>query len=375
MSNKVNVAVIGCGYWGPNLIRNFRSLKTCDVRMVCDRDEKMRSRIGEMYPDLTTVPEFDDVLIDDEIDAVAIATPAHTHHTLAKAALESGKHVMIEKPMATSADECRDLIEVARRVDRKLMVGHTFIYSAPVQRIKEIVDAGELGDILYVSTQRLNLGLFQTHINVAWDLAPHDLSIVLHLLGQRPSAVHCQGKAHVNPNVADVTNMSIMFPGEQFAMVQSSWLDPVKVRRITVVGSKKMVLYDDTEPLEKVKIFDKRVEVPPHYATYAEFHYSYHYGDMHVPYLKQTEPLRAECDDFLESIRQNRTPKVTGEDGLRVVEILEAAEKSLLAGGQRLDFDAAPDGNDKQMHSQGVVLSDIAESFVKDGATGSISAG
>lgn len=338
MSKKIQVAVVGCGYWGPNLIRNFRSLKTCAVRLVCDRDEASRRRIEDMYPELATTSEFDDVLADSQIDAVAIATPAHTHYALAKAALLAGKHTLIEKPMATRADDCRELIEIADRVDCKLMVGHTFIYSAPVQLIKEIVDSGELGDVLYVSAQRLNLGLFQNDINVTWDLAPHDLSIVLHLLGNKPESVNCQGRAHVNPEVADVTNMSLAFPRGQFAMVQTSWLDPVKVRRITVVGSKKMILYDDTAPLEKVKIFDKRVEVPPHYATYAEFHYSYHYGDMRVPYLNQSEPLRNECQDFLEAIQQDRPPLVTGEDGLRVVEILEAAETSLNAGGQQVQL-------------------------------------
>ena len=355
MPQTVNIAVFGFGYWGPNLVRNFRSHGSCAVRVVCDPDEASRRRVRDLYPEIVAVADPKVVLADAEIDAVAIATPAHTHYPLAKASLVQGKHTLIEKPMATSSAHCRELIRTAHRAQRTLMVDHTFIYSGPVRVIKEIIDSGDLGDVLHISTQRLNLGLFQNDINVTWDLAPHDLSIVLHLLGRRPLSVNCQGQAHVTPDVADVTSMSLAFPGGQFAMIQSSWIDPVKVRRIAVVGSKKMILYDDTEPQEKVKIFDKRVEASPRDATDAECRYAYHDGDRFIPRFDQSEPLRKACHDFVEAIRHDGAPKVTGEDGLGVVEILEAAEASLRAGGRRYELrqpDAAvSEGRDSLLHA------------------------
>ena len=219
-------------------------------------------------------------------------------------ALEAGKHTFIEKPMAASVTECKALVSTARERGLTLMVGHTFLYSSPVRMIKEIIDSGELGELLYVSSRRLNLGLFQKDINVAWDLAPHDISIILHVLGQAPSTVACQGKAGIAKGLEHVTNMTLNFANGVFAMVQSSWLDPNKVRETTFVGTRKMLVYDDIEPMEKIKIYDKRVEAPPHYDTFAEFQYSYHYGDLHVPYIKQVEPLRVECQHFVDSIRQ-----------------------------------------------------------------------
>ena len=200
--------------------------------------------------------------------------------------------------MASTTEQCIELVESAKARDLTLMVGHTYIYSTPVRRIKQIVDSGDIGKLLYISSQRLNLGLFQKDINVTWDLAPHDLSIILHIMGTAPTSVNCQGKANVNTGIEDVTNLSLGFSNGGFATIQSSWLDPNKVRRMTFVGSNRMVLFDDNEPLEKIRIYDKRVEVPPHYDTFADFHYSYHYGDVCVPYLKQVEPLRAQCSIF-----------------------------------------------------------------------------
>lgn len=336
MSQTVNIAVIGCGYWGPNLIRNFRSLGSCTVRMVCDPDEARCRRVQDMYPDIEAVADPAVVWSAPEIDAVAIATPAHTHFPLSKASLSHGKHTLVEKPMASSSADCRELIRLARQAERTLMVDHTFIYSDPVRIIKKLVESGELGDVLHINTQRLNLGLFQNDINVTWDLAPHDLSIVLYLLGKKPLAVNCQGQAHVNPEVADITTMSLVFPDGQSAMIQSSWIDPVKVRRIVVVGSKKMVLYDDTNPIEKVMVFDKRVESTPSGEAGGGFHYTYHDGDRYVPRLEQREPLQGVCRDFVEVACHGRTPKLAGEDGLAVVEILEAAEASLREGGRRI---------------------------------------
>jgi predicted dehydrogenase len=219
------------------------------------------------------------------------------------------------------------------------MVGHTFIYSTPVRKIKEIVDSGEIGEVQYISSRRLNLGLFQKDINVTWDLAPHDISIILYLIGRPPVSINCQGKAHVNKEIEDVTNMSLNFENGGFAIIHSSWLDPNKVREMIIVGSKRMIVYNDNEPLEKIKIFDKRVVTPPHYDTFAEFHYSYHYGDAYIPYLKQVEPLKAEAQHFLDCIREGKKPETSGLDGLRVVQILEAASRSLKNNGGKVEID------------------------------------
>lgn len=327
---------MGCGYWGPNLIRNFLSLKGCEVAKICDTSIERLNRMQEIYPDIETTTDFDAILADKDLSAVAIATPVNTHFGLAKKSLMAGKHTFLEKPMASSADQCRELINIAERRHLTLMVGHTFIYSAPVRYIKQIVESGELGDVLYISSQRLNLGLFQKDINVTWDLAPHDISIVLYLLNRLPSTVNCQGRSHVHPTVEDVTNMTLGFDNGAMALIHNSWLDPHKVRKMTIVGSKRMVVYDDNKPLEKLRIYDRRVNSPPHYETYAEFHYSYHYGDISIPYLKQAEPLKDQCSHFLYCIRNKTTPETSGQMGLQVVDILEAASASLKNDGSKV---------------------------------------
>jgi len=247
--------------------------------------------------------------------------------------LQAGKHILIEKPMAGSVKECKDLIKLAEKQKLVLMVGHTFIFSTPVRKIKEIIASGELGVIQYISSRRLNLGLFQKDINVAWDLAPHDISIILYILKEDPVSVNCQGKSHVTEGIEDVTNMTLNFTNGAFATVQSSWLDPNKVREMMFVGRRKMLVYDDLEPIDKIKIYDKRVEIPPHYDTFAEFQYSYHYGGMYAPFLKLAEPLKVECEQFLNSIENGTESEANGLEGLKVVQVLEAATKSLRNGG------------------------------------------
>lgn len=333
-----NIAVVGCGYWGPNLIRNFKSLKEADVVKVCDFDQKRLDHMKSLYQEIQTTTNFNEIINDANIHGVAIATPVNTHFKIAKACLEAGKHAFIEKPMATTSDECKELIDLAERNSLSLMVGHVFVYAPPVRKIKEILDSGEIGEVFYISSRRLNLGLFQKDINVTWDLAPHDLSIVLYLLGETPSSVNCQGKAHINPKIEDITNISLNFHNQKFATIQSSWTDPRKIREITIVGSKKMIVYDDTEPLEKIKVYDKSVSRPPHYDTFAEFQYSYHYGDIYIPYLKQLEPLKAECNDFINSIKTGIKPLACGERGMEVVQILEAASQSLKKDGASIDL-------------------------------------
>jgi predicted dehydrogenase len=339
MQKKITIAVVGCGYWGPNLLRNFHSLPDCEVEWVCDLDPKRLAHMKNLYPSVETTKEFERIVEDPGVDAVVVATPVHLHHEQAKKSLEAGKHTFVEKPMTQTSEQGNELIMLAARKKLTLMVGHTFIFSAPVRRIREIIQAGDIGEIQYISSRRLNLGLFQKDINVAWDLAPHDISIILYLLGKPPISVNCQGKAHVNKDIEDVTNMSLDFDNGGFATIHSSWLDPNKVREMVIVGSKRMIVYDDNQPLEKIKIYDKRVEAPPHYDTFAEFQYSYHYGDMYAPYIKQVEPLKVEAQHFLECIRTGKKPETSGLDGLRVIQILEASSRSLKNGGARVEID------------------------------------
>jgi len=333
-----NIAIAGCGYWGPNLIRNYNNLSDCNVIKVCDKDENRLSHIKNLYSGIETTTDFDSIISDKTINAIAIATPVCFHYEMAKKSLEAGKHTFIEKPMASSVAECEELIAIAKKKKLILMVGHTFIYSTPVRKIKELIDSGELGRIQYVSSRRLNLGLFQKDINVAWDLAPHDISIILYIMNEVPISVNCQGKAHVNSNIEDVTNMTLNFKGKGLATIQSSWLDPNKIREFTIVGDKKMLVYDDLEPIEKIKIYDKRVEAPPYYDTFAEFQYSYYYGDMHCPYLKLVEPLKVECQHFLDCINTGEEPLSSGTDGLQVVQILEASSRSLAKDGAAVEI-------------------------------------
>jgi predicted dehydrogenase len=244
--------------------------------------------------------------------------------------------------MASSSTECEELIEIAERNGLVLMVGHTFLYSAPVRKIAEIVQAGDIGEIRYINSRRLNLGLFQKDINVAWDLAPHDISIILHILGELPQTVNCQGNAHVTPGVEDVTNISLSFRHKRFATIQSSWLEPRKVRDMTIVGTRRMIVYDDLQTHEKLRIFDVRVERPPHYDTFADFHYSYHYGDSYIPHIQQEEPLKVECQHFIECIENGTMSLSSGHEGLELVRILEAASTSLKSQGKPVSLSPTP---------------------------------
>jgi predicted dehydrogenase len=331
--SKINVAVVGCGYWGPNLVRNFSQIPDCHVKMCCDLDEKKLARIKNLYPTITTTTRFEEVVADPSIDAVAIATPVHAHAPLGQKCLEHNKHVLIEKPLASSSEECLALIQLAEAHQKVLMVGHTFEYAAAVNKARQIIDSGELGEIQYISSVRVNLGLFQPDINVVWDLAPHDITIILYLLKEFPISVNSQGKAHFKQRIEDVATMTLNFPNGAIAFIHNSWLDPDKIRKTTIVGSKKMLVYDDINPNEKIKIYDKGVEAPPYYDTFAEFHFAYRYGDIYTPRLNEYEPLRVECEHFLECIKTGKPPKSDGYSGLRVVAILEAANRSLRNGG------------------------------------------
>ena len=301
---------------------------------VADLDEARLQHMQSLYPHIQTTLDYTALIQDPAIDIIVVATPVHTHFQMASAALKAGKHVFVEKPLTSSVQQARDLVEMAEHQGVKLMVGHTFEYTAAVRKMKQVLDSGELGDIYYISSQRLNLGLFQQDINVLWDLAPHDISIILYLLGQEPQSVSAVGTSHINPSIEDVAVLNMQFADNLIAFVQTSWLDPDKIRKMTVVGSKKMMVFDDVHPTEKIKIYDKGVKVPRHYDTYAEFHYAYKYGDIVIPKIDDTEPLSTELDHFLDCIIHDRTPISDGVSGLRVVKILEAAQQSLKNGNR-----------------------------------------
>jgi predicted dehydrogenase len=341
MKKQIKVGVAGCGYWGPNLIRNLRTLSDCNVKMMCDLNASRLQHLQNLYPEVQTETDYPHMLNGVNLDAVVIATHVKSHYPMAKAALLAGKHTFIEKPMADSSEHCEELVDIAKKKGLVLMTGHTFLYSPVVRKIKEIIAAGDLGEIRYISSRRLNLGLFQKDINVTWDLAPHDLSIILSILGEMPLTVNCRGSAHVTPGIEDVTTMCLTFSRQRSAIIHSSWIDPRKVREMTIVGSKRMIVYDDLEPLEKIRIFDTRVERPPHYDTFAEFQYSYHYGDVYVPYIKQEEPLKTECQHFLDCINQGTVPLSSGQQGAELVKVLEASSESLRRGGAPVAFSEA----------------------------------
>ncbi len=334
MERHVKVGVLGAGYWGPKLIRNFQEIPDAEMAMVCDLQEDRLAHIGELYPAIRLTKDYRELLASD-VEAVAIATPIPTHYQLAKEALLAGKHVLVEKPLTSNSEQAEELVELAAETGLTLMVGHTFEYNPAVEYLRRLVSSGELGRIYYINATRVNLGIFQPDINVVWDLAPHDVSILMFVLGAVPVNVSARGGAYVQRRIHDVAYLTLHFPGEVLADVRVSWLDPCKIRRITVVGSRKMVVYDDVEPTEKIKIYDKGVDVPPYSDTFEEFHLSYRYGDITTPAIPNVEPLRVECEHFLHCVRTGEKPRSDGQNGLEVVRILEAATRSLLNGGMR----------------------------------------
>lgn len=329
----IRIGIIGAGYWGPNLIRCFQESPECEVVYICDRDPRKLDHICSRFPKVTGTTDDADVLCRDRIDAVVIATPTKTHYRLAKRALEAGLHTFVEKPLATRSDECADLIDCAEANGCVLFVGHVFLYSAAVAKLKDLVSSGELGDIYYISSTRLNLGPVRHDVNALWDLAPHDTSIILELMGCSPISVSCSGLAYLDRRIHDVCNMTMQFPDNRIGIVHVSWLDPRKRRVMTVVGSNKMAVYDDIEPIEKIRVYDTGVHAATEASSFGEFLYSYRYGDIHSPRIKESEPLKAEIRGFVDSITTGTAPKTDGWNGLRVVEVIEAADKSLRDNG------------------------------------------
>jgi len=330
---NIKVGVIGSGYWGPKLARNFNAIPGVELFIVSDLRQDRLDHISGLYPGVKVTQDYGE-LLDSEVGAVAIATPVSTHYEMAKAALERGKHILVEKPLTNNSQQAQELIDLAGEHGRVLMVGHTFEYNPAVGFLRDFIASGKLGQVYYINATRVNLGIFQQDINVVWDLAPHDISILLYILGVEPVSVSARGSAYVQPGIHDVAYLTLRFPDGVMADVRVSWLDPCKIRSITVVGSLKMIVYDDVEPVEKIKIYDKGVDVPPYSDTLEEFHLSYRHGDITTPAISSAEPLNLECTHFLDCIRYGKKPRSNGVVGMKVVRILEHAQRSLLNGGE-----------------------------------------
>ena len=330
-SVAVRVAVIGAGYWGPNLIRNFHEHERSRVVTICDlRPDRLRP-LAKRFPGVRLTTKYQEVLQDPTIDAVVIATPVTTHFPIASRALRAGKHVLVEKPLAATSREGQALVRQARRFGKILMVGHTFEYNPAVLKVAELLRRGELGKLHYIDAVRVNLGLHQSDgQNVIWDLAPHDLSIILLWMGEVPRRVSAWGRSFVQKGIEDVAFIRLEFPGPMLAHVQVSWLSPAKIRRMTVVGDKKMVIYDDLESVEKIKIADRGAHLD---ASQEKLRIDYRLGDIISPHVDVTEPLFQECCHFVDCILRDRVPDTNGEKGVQVVRVLEAADKSIKKGG------------------------------------------
>jgi predicted dehydrogenase len=332
----VGVAVVGCGYWGPNLIRNFNTCPASQVVMVCDQDRGRLERSKGHCPRAELVQDFAQVLAHPGVEAVAIATPVGTHAPLATAALKAGKHVLVEKPLATSAREAEELVGLAEARGLTLMVDHTFIYSPAVRRIKEIIDSGELGEIYYIDSVRINLGLVQNDVNVLWDLAPHDLSIVDYLLGRLPRSVAAMGSSHTGADLEDVAYLNLDFGNSLLASFHVNWLSPVKVRHLLIGGSKKGLVYNDLNPWEPIKVYDRGITVAADPESRRGMLVSYRTGDIWSPHVEQSEPLQNVAAHFAECVRTGNRPVTDGKAGLRVVRILDSAQRSIKAQGGRI---------------------------------------
>ncbi len=325
-TKELRFAVIGWGYWGPKIARNLDSLPHASVTMVADLDARRLASLQQPWTQTTT--QIEDVFRSD-VDAVVIATPVRTHYNLAKQALLHGKHVLVEKPLTASVAEAEELVALSQQLNRILMVGHTFEYSPAVNELRKLVQSGALGKIYSIEAERVNLGLFRSDINVIWDLAPHDISILLYLLGKQPEQVRVQAHAHLQPEIQDVAHLDLDFSDGMSAHIHVSWLHPCKIRRVTVIGDARMVVYDDTHPSETLKIYNKGADV------HADPGVSYRFGEITIPHIDWIEPLRLECEDFASSIRSGMLPRAHGGVGLKVVQVLEAAQKMLETQGKQ----------------------------------------
>jgi len=342
----LNVAIVGVGYWGPNLVRNFAVLEDVRVVSVCDLDRSRLGKIKRQDPTVNLTTSFDEVIGDPEVDAVVLALPVGVHHQFARRALEGGKHVLVEKPLCTTTAQADELVELAERKKRVLMVGHTFEYNAAVRKLKDLVKEGTLGDLYYIYSQRVNLGRVRDDINAMWNLAPHDVSIILHCLEREPVRVSARGLIRLQKNIEDVVFVLMEFDDGLIAHIHSSWLDPNKIRKMTVVGSKKMVVYDDVSADAKIQLYDKGIDKKNisdnlgQYDDFGKFQLIHRAGDLLIPKIDFVEPLRLEARHFVDCIVKGTTPLTDGVNGRRVVKVLEAAQKSLESGGATVDVAA-----------------------------------
>jgi predicted dehydrogenase len=330
------MGVVGYGYWGPNIVRNLRSLEGCQVVGVCDQSPAAMRRIKQAHPDLNVTTNCSELLESKEIDAVAVVTPVCTHFDLAKAALQNGKHVFVEKPFTATVRQAEELVELAERKNLKIMVDHTFLFTGAVRKIRELIDEGVLGDLYYYDSTRVNLGLFQHDVSVIWDLAPHDLSIMSYLIPEEPEAVVATGQSHLN-GLVDVAFLTVYFPGNTIAHINVNWLSPVKVRTTLLGGEKKMLVWNDLEADEKLKIYDKGAQISNGQGLY-DLMVSYRSGDMWAPKVEQTEALKLELGHFVDCVLKDTTPLNDGIAGLRVVKLLEAADRSLKERGRAVQI-------------------------------------
>jgi predicted dehydrogenase len=331
-AKAVRVGVVGFGYWGPNIVRNLNALDRCNLVSVCDTNVKALQRAQKTYPSVQLTTDVTEVLRSPDIDAIAIVTPVWTHFELAKAALENGKHVFVEKPFTSNSAQASELIELAQRKNLRIMVDHTFLFSGAVRKIRQLVDDGTLGPLYYFDSTRVNLGLFQHDVSVVWDLAPHDLSIMDHIIGQKPEAVVATGGNHLN-DLADMAFITVYFPGNVTAHINVNWLSPVKVRTTLIGGRDKMLVWNDLEPDEKVRVYDKGVNITNGEGVY-DLLVSYRSGDVWSPKVESTEALSLELGYFLDCVLEGKNPSNDGEAGLRVVRLLESAEQSLQHRGR-----------------------------------------
>lgn len=328
----MKIAIIGYGYWGPNLVRNFSSVDACTVAMVADlRTERFKS-LNKTYPAIKTTASVNDVIDNTEIDAIAIATPVFLHFKLAKEALLKGKHVLIEKPMTATSNEAKELIEIAQKNKKVLMVDHTFLYTGAVQKMKELIDSKTIGKIKYFDSTRINLGLFQPDVNVIWDLAPHDISILSHLVKDKPYSVNATGISHTNNQIENIAYLTVNYQSDIIAHFNCSWTSPVKIRQILIGGDKKMILFDDVEPSEKVKIYDTGYTMSTD-EDKRRILVDYRAGDIYVPQLSRKEALLGMATDFVNAITKGTEPISNWQSGLEVVKVLEASQKSIKQNG------------------------------------------
>lgn len=333
-TSEVRFGVIGAGYWGPHLIRNLTEIPDSRVDLIADLSAERLGALRRRYPYTTMTHDFQDV-IEADVDAVVVATPVHTHYDIARQALLAGKHVLVEKPIASSSDEALDLVQLAEANDLRLMVGHTFEYNPAVVALRDIVRRGDIGTVLYVDAARLNLGQFRSDVNVLWDLAPHDISIMNFILESAPTYVSARGSACIQEGTHDVAYLELMYPDGVLGHIHVSWLEPCKVRRFTVVGDEKMVVYNDVAAEEKLRIYDKGVVKTTSSGDYADFQLGYRYGGVSIPPVPGGEPLKLELMHFIECIGEGKPPQSDGRSGLHVIEVLESADVSLDNGGMR----------------------------------------